>query len=272
MPDSLPIPGADLDPARMPGHWLLARLGKRVLRPGGRELTAQMLDALAIGPRDRVVELAPGLGTTTRLVLARHPAAYTGVERDRAAADHVRRLSTGPDIDCRVGDAEDTGLDDDSATVVFGEAMLTMQPDPAKTRIVQEAARVLRPGGRYGIHELSLVPDDIDADTVARIRTELSQTIRIGARPLTVPEWRALLESAGLTVVHEARAPMRLLEPSRLLRDEGVRGLARILIRVASDSVARRRVLEMRALFRRYRHHLGAISLIAEVPAEQATP
>lgn len=27
------VPGADLDPARAPGHWLLARLGRR-LRPG----------------------------------------------------------------------------------------------------------------------------------------------------------------------------------------------------------------------------------------------
>ncbi len=31
--------GAGLDPAKMPGRLLLARLGKRVLRPGGRELT-----------------------------------------------------------------------------------------------------------------------------------------------------------------------------------------------------------------------------------------
>jgi len=32
---SLDLPGSDLDVAKMPGHWLLARLGKRVLRPGG---------------------------------------------------------------------------------------------------------------------------------------------------------------------------------------------------------------------------------------------
>lgn len=195
-----------------------------------------------------------------------------GIERDHAAAAQVQRLSTGPTIGCRVGDAEDTGLEDDSATVVFGEAMLTMQPDPAKTRIVREAVRVLRPGGRYGVHELSLVPDDIDTDTVDRIRADLSRTIRIGARPLTVPEWRALLELAGLTVVHEAQAPMRLLEPARLLRDEGVRGLARILRRVASDSVARRRVLEMRSLFRRHHRHLGAVALIGKVPATPRTP
>ena len=30
-----PIPGNELAVDRMPGHWLLARMGKRVLRPGG---------------------------------------------------------------------------------------------------------------------------------------------------------------------------------------------------------------------------------------------
>ena len=37
---------------KMPGHWLLAKMGKRVLRPGGLELTRAMLDRLAVGPHD----------------------------------------------------------------------------------------------------------------------------------------------------------------------------------------------------------------------------
>ena len=45
------LPGSKLDVSRMPGHWLLARLGKRVLRPGGSELTRALLDGLAIGPQ-----------------------------------------------------------------------------------------------------------------------------------------------------------------------------------------------------------------------------
>src|SRR6476660_1684537 len=56
-------------PATGPGHWLLARLGKRVLRPGGRQLTNRMIEALNIGPSDAVVEFAPGLGETARLTL-----------------------------------------------------------------------------------------------------------------------------------------------------------------------------------------------------------
>jgi hypothetical protein len=47
------LPGQHLDSARMPGHWLLSRLGKRVLRPGGLELTRQMLEALNILAEDQ---------------------------------------------------------------------------------------------------------------------------------------------------------------------------------------------------------------------------
>ena len=45
----------------MPGGWLLARMGDRVLRPVGPELTLKMLDALSIGSDDAVLELPPGL-------------------------------------------------------------------------------------------------------------------------------------------------------------------------------------------------------------------
>ena len=53
--------GGSPDQQRMPGHWVLARLGKRVLRPGGMELTRRMITALTIVPADHVVEFAPGL-------------------------------------------------------------------------------------------------------------------------------------------------------------------------------------------------------------------
>ena len=68
-PQTTPMPGESLKAEKMPGHWLLARLGKRVLRPGGRQLTHRMIEALSIGPSDAVIEFAPGLGETARLAL-----------------------------------------------------------------------------------------------------------------------------------------------------------------------------------------------------------
>ena len=257
------ILGEELNTAKMPGHWLLARLGKRVLRPGGRELTRQMLNGLCIKSSDDVVEFAPGLGFTTQLTLKQRPASYTAVERDEAAANAVRQYLTGNHQTCLIGRAEETGLPDATATVVYGEAMLTMQTASKKQQIVQEAFRLMKPTGRYGIHELCLVPEDLDEDTKQEIQKALTDAIHVGARPLTVPEWRTLLETEGFIAHTHATAPMHLLEPKRLIQDEGFWGALRFVGNVLRDSEAQHRVKTMRKVFQTYEENLAAIMLVA---------
>ncbi|HOL70481.1 MAG TPA: methyltransferase domain-containing protein [Bryobacteraceae bacterium] len=255
--------------ARMPGHWLLARLGKCVLRPGGVELTGRMLAALNITPQDDVVEFAPGLGLTARAVLARNPRTYTAVEQDAGAAERMRRWLPAS-AKCLNATAERTGLPSACASALYGEAMLSMQTPEQKRRIVQEAFRLLRPGGRYGIHELCAVPDDLPASVLKEMERRMSLSIHVGVRLLTSPGWRALLEECGFIVEWEARAPMHLLEPRRVLRDEGLRRTLKILFNMIRDGEARARVREMRGLFRSFGDHLSAISLVARKPSAAA--
>lgn len=260
------LPGAGLDFAKMPGHWILAQMGKKVLRPGGLELTQKMLERLEITPNDDVVEFAPGLGVTARTVLARSPRSYIGVERDPAAAANVEKYLRADNQRCVIGRTEATGLGDESASVLYGEALLTMQTGKSKERIIAEAFRVLRSGGRYGIHEIALTPDDIDENIRAEIESDLQRSIRVGARPLTAVEWREMLEAAGFQVYSSVTVPMALLEPKRLVQDEGVRGVARILANLAMNPVARSRVLDMRRTFTRHAANMSAISLVALKP------
>ncbi|MYC27941.1 MAG: class I SAM-dependent methyltransferase [Nitrospira sp. SB0662_bin_26] len=258
----LEAPGHGLDYGKMPGHWLLAQMGKRVLRPGGVELTSRMLEALDICSTDEVVEFAPGLGLTARAALERQPASYTGIERDETASRQVGKYLKGPGRQCLVGRAEATGLPDASATVVFGEAMLSMQTPILKASIVEEAARLLRPGGRYGVHELCLQPDDLEDAKKSEISRVLSDAIRVGARPLTPGEWKALLEDHGFAVETQVTAPMHLMEPRRFIRDEGWARTIRFVLKVARTPAARRRILRMRAVFREYAGNLAAITLV----------
>ncbi|WP_367319984.1 methyltransferase domain-containing protein [Streptomyces sp. HUAS ZL42] len=263
---NVPLPGDGLDASRMPGHWLLARLGKRVLRPGGVEMTRWMLDALGVDLEDRVVELAAGLGATARLTLARRPAVYTAVDRDAAAVAALGALVAPGSTEVRAvcADAGDTGLPDGDATVVYGEAMLTMQPHPAKRRVVREARRLLDGStGRYAVHELCLLPDGLDPALADRIAADLQDAIHVGARPLTPTGWSELLAEEGFTVTARTTAPMALLEPRRLVADEGPAAALRIAGRALRDPSALRRVLHMRRVFRRHSAHLGAIGLLA---------
>ena len=256
---------------KVQGHWLLARLGKKILRPGGRQLTTTMLDSVGITAADDVVEFAPGVGATAQALLARGPASYTAVDADdeAAATTEAKVRSAGGKV--LVGRAQHVPLDDASATVVVGEAMLTMQSDTNKAAVMAEASRLLTTGGRYGIHELCLTPDDIDDTTAQKIWDDLSRTIHVGARPLTVKAWREMLEAQGFEIRAEHRAPMALLSPERIVADEGLLPTAKFFLGVATDSAARKRVVEMRNCFDRWSDHLSAVALVAEKPAA-ATP
>lgn len=248
---------------KAPGHWVLARLGKKVLRPGGIELTRRMLEALDVGPSDRVVEFAPGMGATARLTLERNPAGYTAVEGDAEAAQRISRWLTGPDRRCVVGKAQASGLESSSATVVYGEAMLTMHSATTKHAIVAEAARLLMVGGRYGFHEMIVTPDDIDEGLEQEISERLTGSIRHAVQPLTVSRWRRLLEENGFEVMAQFTSPMHLLEPGRILRDEGWLGTARFAFNLLTHGDARRRVLGMRRVMQAYGDHLSAVVMVA---------
>lgn len=256
--------GEGQHPDKMQGHWVLARAGKRVLRPGGLELTRQMLNALAINPQDRVVEFAPGLGVTARMVLQKRPSAYWGVEREPAAAEDLRRQLAGIDAHIVLGQAEESGLPSACASVVYGEAILSMQSQEQKRRIFAEARRLLAAGGRYGIHELCFLPDDISDHVRHEIQTAMSKEIHVGVQPLSRSEWVRLFEQNGLKVTWSGETPMHLLEPRRMLRDEGFRGGLRVAFNMATNPVLRQRILAMRRLFRKYGEHLGAVSLVGQ--------
>lgn len=99
-----------LSTERMPGHWLLASLGKLVLRPGRLEVTTHLLDQLGIGHRDDGLELAPGLGVTARLTFDWRPRSYSAGERDERPVVKVSELPRGTSGRFAHGNAECTGL------------------------------------------------------------------------------------------------------------------------------------------------------------------
>lgn len=245
------------------GHWLLAKMGKKVLRPGGKELTMQLIGELAVKHSDDIVEFAPGLGFTAGIALAQQPRSYKGVELNEEAAAILRKKLNGPHREIVIGNACCCPLTDASADKVYGEAMLTMQADHRKAEIIREAHRLLRPGGLYGIHEIALTPDAMPAAEKKQIQHELATTIKVNARPLTQAEWTAMLEAEGFAVTRVMTNPMHLLEPGRILDDEGSFRTLKIVFNILTHPKARTRILAMRKVFRKYGPHMSAIAIVA---------
>ena len=251
---------------RMQGHWLLAKLGKRILRPGGRALTAKLLEQAKPAGDDDIVELGPGVGATAEVLLRANPRSYRGVDPNPEGRDAVKNiLKKHPRADYVVADARDTGLDDASADLVVGEAMLTIQDDAGKNAIVAEAARLLRPGGRYAIHEMAWLPDHTDEERETA-RRELSRVIKVGARPLTLEGWTELLAAHGLEAEWHDRAPLHLLEPRRIVSDEGLWGALRFWNNARRIPGASDRLKAMRQGFQLQGKLMGGIVILARKP------
>lgn len=252
------FPWDGLDRRTMPGFWLLGSLGKRVLRPGGIELTRAMLAELDIRSSDRVVEYAPGMGVTAALTWERDPLHYTAIERDAAAARLLRERMP-PRDGWRVLNAdavEPLPFADHEVSVVYGESMLTIHNESAKQQIIREVHRVLQPGGRYAIQEISIVPENTSDELAERIRRELIRAVCHPARPKTTTSWREFLLGNGFEITAEFRRPVLLLERDRLIEDEGMEATSRFLWNTLQDPVATERIRMIQSVFRKYQAHL----------------
>lgn len=247
-------------------HYLLAKIGKKVLRPGGKALTKLLIESLSISSSDRIVEFAPGQGFTTHLVLTKRPKEYIGIELD---TEHVEKLKRNirPTHDTTLrfiqGDAEATTLESESVDKVFGEAMLSMHANQRKSRIIKEAARILKTSGLYAIHELELNLDSTQLHKEKAIQRDLAMVSHVNARPQTIKEWEALLNAEGFDVLDIQRKPLKILDPSRIIADEGIFQTLKIGYNILTMPKARNRVLKMRKTFKAHDKFLNAVAMLA---------
>ncbi|MBI1669707.1 class I SAM-dependent methyltransferase [Capnocytophaga periodontitidis] len=248
------------------GHWILAKLGKKVLRPGGRVLSEWLVKNLEITSKDDIVEFAPGLGFTANIACSYKPFSYTGVDMNEAAATLAKKNIHYENARVIVADAAASTLPDAFANKVYGEAMLTMQPLEHKKAIIAEAFRILKPGGYYAIHELGLQPDNVSDEVKNDVFKELSANIRVHARPMTSSEWKALFEEQGFKVVKEQHNAMLLLENKRVWQDEGIFRTLKFFFNLFTHPDLRKRVMNMKKTFRKHQKNLDAIALVAQKP------
>lgn len=172
-------------------------LGGR-LHPGGDELTRRLADLTGIGPGDRVLDAASGLGTTARLLSAERGAAVRGVELSPRLVTQAERdtaeAGLGHLASFEVGDAELMPVREAPFDVVLCECALCTFPDQAAA--VAGFRRALGPGGRVGIADVTLEPDRLPPE----LDTPIGRVACIaGAMPAS--GFERLLREGGFTDV-----------------------------------------------------------------------
>lgn len=130
-----------------------------------------LLSARRVGASGKVY----GLDMTDEMLnLARRNAAEAGIGNVEFLKGHIEQIP----------------LPANSVDVVISNCVINLSSDKAK--VLAEAARVLRPGGRFAVSDV-IADDDMDAAT----RNDMQQWTGCIAGALTSREFQELLEAAG---------------------------------------------------------------------------
>jgi arsenite methyltransferase len=172
--------------------------GETVLDPGSGAGADVLISARRVGTTGQAI----GLDMTDEMLeLARANAAEAGVEN----------------VEFRKGYLEDMPLAEASVDVVISNCVTNLSAD--KPQVLREAARVLRPGGRFAVSDV-IADEDMDAAT----RADMAAWTGCMTGALTEAEFRGALEAAGFDEIeigethrvheHAGAAIIRARKPS----------------------------------------------------------
>ena len=165
------------------------------LHPGGLALTNRLGKLLELKPGDWVVDLASARGTSAMAVSRVFKCNVIGVEFGRAAvtdAHSAAQTSPGKHKSHHVqGDAERPPLRPGFFNAVFCECSMSLFPD--KTAAMKEVMGLLRPGGKFGMSDVTVEPNSLPSDLDGTLGQMLCLT-----DALNVEGYLRLLEESGL--------------------------------------------------------------------------
>ena len=123
---------------------------------GGRAATQAFLDQLSFTPAMRVLDVGCGIGGAARFAATQYGVTVTGVDLTAAYVEAgnelCRWVGLADQIDLQCRNAADLGLPDASMDAAY---MLHVGMNiPEKDRVFAEVARVLKPGGCFGVYDV----------------------------------------------------------------------------------------------------------------------
>ena len=164
--------------------------------PGGLALTERLGTLLNLQPGCRVLDVASGKGASANHIAQRFGCEVTGVDYSARSVEDAIVASVYAGVSNRVrfkrGDAESLPFGDAEFDAVICECAFCTFPD--KNAAAAEFARVLKPGGRVGLSDLTR------SESLPRELEGLLAWIACIADAQPVERYAAYLQSAGFTI------------------------------------------------------------------------
>jgi SAM-dependent methyltransferase len=252
----------DAEVDRLDPYAFMAVIGKRVIHPGGRRSTAELVRLAGFQRGQHVLDVGCGVATTAIEVARRFGCQVTAIDIDplmlgRATAN-VRAAGVAS-VTVAKADIQALEFPDAAFDRVCIEAV-TMFVD--RGRAAQEAVRVCRPGGRVLDHEfIYRRPPTVE------IRRIFEGEVCPGIRFDTADDWVLLYQRAGLTSLQHMTGPFAMMTPLGMLRDEGFGNLLAMTACVVRRRAYRRKMAWLMSRMLSVMPYLGYVLLGGTKPA-----
>jgi SAM-dependent methyltransferase len=249
-------------------YQLFAYLGKRVIHPGGRRATQQLLELAALRPGMEVLDIGCGVGTTAIQVASRLGVRVTAadisplmLELTRTA---VERARAGHLVE--VAEADLTALAYPSGRFdrVFAEAVTMFVDRPTAAA---ELVRVCRAGGMVLATEFLW-----RRPPVPEARAAFLGEVCPGMTFDTLEDWLSIYRRAGLVDLETRSGPFEMMTTRGFLEDEGILNGARVAGRTLSQRACLRRMAWLMPRIAKAVPYLGYLVVAGRRPAAEEVP
>lgn len=233
--------------------------------PGGIELTLELAGMLRLNAESLILDVASGKGASAIAIAERFGCKVVGIDLSEANIAEARAITAerglSHRISFRLADAEELPFESAGFDALLCECAFCTFPN--KTKSSSEFRRVLRPGGRVGISDLTRVPDPLP-----ELDGLLSWVACIGdAQPLEI--YIRMLKCAGFEITARAERDRCLREMadqirSRLFLAEAMIGLEKL--ELPGLDIAQAKQLASAAAQAVRDHKLGYALIVGERP------
>jgi ubiquinone/menaquinone biosynthesis C-methylase UbiE len=244
-------------------YVFFALLGKRVIHPGGRRSTAELLRAAQLTAGQHVLDVGCGVATTAIQIARRFGALVTAVDIAplmlERAGTNVQAAKQTDHIAVEQGDISALRFADDTFDRVLAEAV-TMFVD--RRQAVGELVRVCKPGGRVLATEFLWRSPPSDG-----ARTAFLGEVCPGMSFDSLDDWVSMYSDAGLADLRVTSGPFEMMTPTGFIADEGLLNCLAIMGRAFSRPAYLKKMLWLMPRVNRAVPYLGYIALVGKKPA-----
>lgn len=223
-------------------------IGLTILHPGGLKSTLELLALCNLSSESKVLDIACGKGKTTFLVAEKYGCSVLGMDINEQYINRCKMISHKKGMDNQVsfikGDAQEIPLEDNTIDVAITQAVLVLVNK--RTKAIQEALRVLKPGGI-----LAYIEPAWKKEPERKWFDLLNNHLRAYCmtRMLTFKDWEKLFYEAGVKDLTIYPKDFQFGGFSQMRQEEGMINTLKIIKKFLFYPGLRQRMKNQRAFF-----------------------